>query len=71
LLGAIERRESRGAHIRSDHPDLDPDLKVNFMVAREDGRLAVKSEPVKSVPNHLQGWAKGDEDVEVARRLLE
>jgi succinate dehydrogenase / fumarate reductase, flavoprotein subunit len=71
LLGAIERRESRGAHIRSDHPDLDPDLKVNFMVAREDGRLAMKSEPVKSVPNHLQGWAKGDEDVEVARRLLE
>ncbi len=24
VLGAIERRESRGAHQRSDHPDLDP-----------------------------------------------
>jgi succinate dehydrogenase / fumarate reductase flavoprotein subunit len=71
LLGAIERRESRGAHIRSDHPDLDPDLRVNFMVAREDGRLAIKSEPAKSVPDHLQGWAKGGEDVGVARRLLE
>ena len=34
---ALERRETRGAHNRSDFPDLDPGLQVNFDVdARRD-----------------------------------
>ena len=35
LLGALAR-ESRGAHQRRDHPELDPALRVNFQ-ARLDG----------------------------------
>lgn len=42
LRGAVERRGSRGRHIRTDFPDLDPALKVNFHV---DGRMETWSEP--------------------------
>jgi len=71
LLGAIERRETRGAHNRSDCPHLDPNLKVNFQVSKDqDGALNVASEPVPPVPEHLKAWAEGEEP-EVAGRLLE
>ena len=43
----IERRETRGAQIRSDFPDLDPDLQVNFYV---DARLEPWAEPVDEPP---------------------
>ena len=72
LLGAAQRRESRGAHQRSDHPDLDPSLTVNLVISKDDnGRLTVSREPVPPVPDHLRGWAEGDNEVEVAGRLLE
>jgi succinate dehydrogenase / fumarate reductase flavoprotein subunit len=72
LLGAAQRRESRGAHQRSDYPDLDPSLTVNLVISKDDnGRLTVSREPVPPVPDHLRGWAEGDNEVEVAGRLLE
>ena len=71
ILGAIERRETRGAHVRSDRPELDPEMKVNFIITSKDGALSVTDEPVPAVPEHLQEWAAGDEEVEVAGRLLE
>jgi succinate dehydrogenase / fumarate reductase flavoprotein subunit len=72
VLGAIERRESRGAHQRSDHPDLDPSMKMNLVISKNpDGRLNVSREPVPPVPNYLRAWAEGDDEVEVAGRLLE
>jgi succinate dehydrogenase / fumarate reductase, flavoprotein subunit len=71
LLGALARRESRGAHQRSDRPDLDPGLQVNLVVAQEESRLVVREQPVERVPDHLRGWAEGGEDVDVADRLLE
>src|SRR3712207_5255246 len=72
LLGAVQRRESRGAHQRSDHTDLDPSLTVNLVISKDDsGRLTVSREPVPPVPDHLRGWAEGDNEVEVAGRVLE
>jgi len=72
LLGALERRESRGAHNRSDHPKLDPGLETNFVVTRDGaGNLSVSDKPVEAVPDHLKAWAKDDGEVDVAGRLLE
>jgi succinate dehydrogenase / fumarate reductase, flavoprotein subunit len=72
LLGALARTESRGAHQRRDHPELSPELRVNFQ-ARLDGtgRLAVDARPVPAVPAELAGWTRPDPDLSVAGRLLE
>jgi len=72
LLGALARTESRGAHQRRDHPELNPALRVNFQ-ARLDGtgRLAVDARPVPAAPAELAGWTRPDPDLSVAGRLLE
>jgi succinate dehydrogenase / fumarate reductase flavoprotein subunit len=72
LLGALARTESRGAHQRRDHPELDPALRVNFQ-ARLDGtgRLTVSTQPVPAIPAELAGWTRPDPDLSVAGRLLE
>jgi hypothetical protein len=62
---------NEGAHVRADHEDLNPNLKVNFVVSKDpDGSLSVASEPVPPVPEGLKAWAEGEE-LEVAGRLLE
>jgi succinate dehydrogenase / fumarate reductase flavoprotein subunit len=67
LRCAIERRETRGAHNRSDFPELDPALQVNFYV---DARMEPWSEAVPRVPDELREWA--ERPVEVgAEQLLE
>jgi succinate dehydrogenase / fumarate reductase flavoprotein subunit len=72
LLGALARTESRGAHQRRDHPELDSELRVNFQ-ARLDGTgsLTVDARPVPAVPAELAGWIRPDPDLSVAGRLLE
>jgi succinate dehydrogenase / fumarate reductase flavoprotein subunit len=72
LLGALARRESRGAHQRRDFPQVVPDLRVNFQAHLDPaGGLAVAAEPVPPVPPELQPWADADQDLSVAGRLLE
>ena len=67
LRSAIERRETRGAQIRSDFPDLDPGLQVNVHL---DGRMDPWTVAVPTVPSALRDWA--DRPLEVtAERLLE
>jgi succinate dehydrogenase flavoprotein subunit len=67
LRCAIERRETRGAQIRADFPDLDPALRVNFYV---DARMEPWPEPVPPVPPELREWT--ERPVELgAGRLLE
>ena len=70
---ALERRETRGAHNRSDFPELDPNLTVNFYVRRDPqgGRIVVTSEPVPAVPPALRSWAYQLEEHDTAERLLE
>jgi succinate dehydrogenase / fumarate reductase, flavoprotein subunit len=70
---ALERRETRGAHNRSDFPELDPNLTVNFYVRRDPqgGRMVVTSEPVPAVPPALRSWAYQLEEHHSAERLLE
>src|SRR5829696_896959 len=72
LLGAIERRETRGAHNRLDFPEIDPRLKKNFVVTREErGTLAISGKAVDEVPGDLEEWARDDGEVDIAGRLLE
>ena len=40
LACAIERRETRGAHNRSDYPDLDPAYRVNLVYTPAGRRTA-------------------------------
>jgi succinate dehydrogenase flavoprotein subunit len=72
LLGALARTESRGAHQRRDHPELSPELQVNFQTRLEtDGRLSTATEPVPPIPPELQALADATQDVSIAGRLLE
>jgi succinate dehydrogenase / fumarate reductase flavoprotein subunit len=71
LRGALERSETRGAHNRSDFPELDPSLKVNLEIARKGDSLEVTRSPVPGVPEELQPWAEGAGDVDLTGRLLE
>ena len=47
---ARERRETRGCHNRADHPDLDPDLRVNLLWSPDAG---VTREAVPPVPTDI------------------
>jgi succinate dehydrogenase / fumarate reductase flavoprotein subunit len=72
LLGALTRTESRGAHQRRDHPELSPELRVNFQARLDaNGRLSTATHPVPPVPEELERWAQPGQDVSVAGRLLE
>jgi succinate dehydrogenase / fumarate reductase flavoprotein subunit len=71
LRGALERTETRGAHNRSDFPELDPSLRLNLEIARKGDSLEVTRSPVPGVPEELQPWAEGAGDVDLAGRLLE
>jgi len=72
LLGALARAESRGAHQRRDHPELSPELRVNFQTRLDPGgRLTTATRPVPPAPLELQALADATLDVSVAGRLLE
>jgi succinate dehydrogenase / fumarate reductase flavoprotein subunit len=53
---AIERRESRGAHFRDDHPDKDPAFAtVNVVVRKDaDGAMKVSQAPIPPLPPELK-----------------
>ncbi|MDZ4768875.1 MAG: FAD-dependent oxidoreductase [Chloroflexota bacterium] len=71
VRGAIARRESRGAHQRTDYPALDPALGVNFVVRLGDkGEQVLSQRTVPPVPSELQAYLDAPE-VQVAGRLLE
>ena len=55
FLCAIERRESRGAHSRSDYPDLDEELgKVNFVVAKHGKEMKLDAMAKEPLPAELR-----------------
>lgn len=71
LRSALERRESRGAHQRSDYPALDPAMQVNFTVRMgSDGGQVVGTQSIAPVPAALLAWLNAP-DLEVEGRLLE
>jgi succinate dehydrogenase / fumarate reductase flavoprotein subunit len=54
LRSALERKESRGAHARFDHPELDDQLtSVNFVVEKTPDGMRVRPEQRAPMPQHL------------------
>ncbi|MFB4293151.1 L-aspartate oxidase [Nonomuraea sp. ATR24] len=47
MEAALERRETRGCHNRSDHPGLDPALQVNLVWS---GPGSIEREPIPPIP---------------------
>jgi succinate dehydrogenase / fumarate reductase flavoprotein subunit len=72
LRGAIAREETRGAHIRSDFPELDPQMEVNFIVGRgSDARMTLEPAPLPAVSEELTSWLARTGDLDPAGKLLE
>jgi succinate dehydrogenase / fumarate reductase, flavoprotein subunit len=72
LRGAIAREETRGAHNRSDFPELDPEMQVNFIVVRGgDDQMTVEPAPLQPVSAELLPWLERAGDLDPAGRLLE
>ncbi len=70
LRGALERSESRGAHYRTDHPDLDPDWRHNIVVSQADiGGMTLTTTPVDTPSAAVQ--AALDADYELDYHQLE
>jgi succinate dehydrogenase / fumarate reductase, flavoprotein subunit len=72
LRSALERRESRGAHQRTDHVELDPDQRVNLVIVRaSSNELLLERRPVEPLPAHLREVTAATVDPSSANRLLE
>ncbi|WP_434446444.1 L-aspartate oxidase [Lentzea sp. E54] len=62
---ALERRETRGCHNRSDFPDLDPAQQVNLVWA---GPGRIDREEIPAVPDEITALMR---DVDTAGKLVE
>jgi succinate dehydrogenase / fumarate reductase, flavoprotein subunit len=72
VLGALERRETRGCHNRSDYEKLDDAFEVNIRCALTNEReLRLEHARVPDVPDELRQWATHAEELDVTGRLVE
>lgn len=54
VRAAIERKESRGAHTRSDYPGTNDEFLKNIVFRLENGQIKMNMEPVMKPPKELQ-----------------
>jgi succinate dehydrogenase / fumarate reductase flavoprotein subunit len=55
IMSALERKESRGAHWRTDFPDELPEWqKINFVGTYDGERISLRTAPVLEMPENLQ-----------------
>tara|TARA_B100000989_G_scaffold217537_1_gene165742 strand:+ start:2399 stop:4153 length:1755 start_codon:yes stop_codon:yes gene_type:complete len=71
IRAAIERKESRGAHQRSDFIDTYNSENVNYVIEIVDGKQLVTRSNVPPLPEELEEPMQAYEDLSVDGRLLE
>ena len=73
LLSAIERRESRGSHQRSDYPETSNEQSVNFVIAmNSNNELTVSQKKLSKLqPNLKEVLAKTSKINNFSGKLLE
>jgi succinate dehydrogenase / fumarate reductase flavoprotein subunit len=60
VRGAIERRESRGAHWRTDFPNADPNFgKLNLIALKDGDAMRITTRPVPEMPDELADLFNG------------
>ena len=65
LEGALERRETRVCHNRSDYPELDPSMQVNLVWS---GPGRIHRETIPPAPDEIRALMH---DVTTAGKLVE
>lgn len=72
IMGAQERKESRGAHQRSDYLNIDPALKLNFTTRLVNHKLEIKAKSIAPVSEELSAVIKATDNIKnFSGRLLE
>ena len=72
LLSSIERKESRGAHNRSDYPNLDLKNHYNNIVKLSNGKLELYKTKNKEIDKELKKFLSETSRVEdISKKLLE
>ena len=60
VRGGIERRESRGAHWRTDFPNADPNFgKLNLIALKDGDVMRISTRPVPEMPDELADLFNG------------
>jgi succinate dehydrogenase / fumarate reductase flavoprotein subunit len=64
ILGAIERKESRGAHQRSDQKETSSEFDANFTITlNQDFVLKIRKESLKNMPEELKAIVNNTEEI--------
>lgn len=71
IRSAIARKESRGAHQRSDFTEKDTSENVNYVVELKGGKQLISKTKVEKLPELLQDAMDSYEELSVEGRLLE